>query len=120
MTLKELKDYIESFENERVFDFGLSEPFSWRGSYDEVAFAVLEEKMTKEELLMYIDLAYTTIHYGYKGGEYRYADFTPVNFEADYGMYTGGGYCKRWIEKIKDEKIPFDRETELVELIFPK
>ena len=46
MELKNLKDYISSFPNETVFKYGISKPFSWRGSYDEVAFSI-ETPMTR-------------------------------------------------------------------------
>jgi hypothetical protein len=57
MELKDFKKHIESFPNGTKFDFGISEPFSWRGLYAEVAFEMLEQPMTKEEILANIELA---------------------------------------------------------------
>lgn len=52
MSLKDLKQHIESFPEGHVFKHKLSNPFSWRGSYSEVAFDIsLHQKQTREEAL---------------------------------------------------------------------
>jgi hypothetical protein len=51
MNLKDFKQHIESFPDGTEFKFGISEPFSWRGVYAEVAFEMLEQPMLKEEIL---------------------------------------------------------------------
>lgn len=118
MTLKEFKDYINGFPNGTEFDFGVSEPFSWRGSYDEVAFDIMEQKMSKENILKNIELAYTETHFGYKGGEYQYKDYTDIHFEESCGRYTDGGYCANWIAKI-EQSVPYQSQEErLVKLAF--
>lgn len=91
MTLEELKEYFENSEKS-VFEFGLSEPFSWRGSYDEVAFSIVEGHHTKEDILKNIQMAYSNTFFGYKGGEYKYEGYTLVNFEEGYSDYSGGSY----------------------------
>ena len=118
MKLKEFKDYIENAENGKQFNYGISEPFSWRGSYDEVAFEILEQPMTREEILANIEKAYQGTFYGYKGGEYTYKDYTEVNFEEDTSSYTDGGYCAEMIAKIEGGEIYGSQENRLVKLAF--
>jgi hypothetical protein len=111
MELKEFKNYVESFNDGTVFNYTISNPFSWRGSYDEVAFAITEYPMTKEDMLNRINQAYTGTFFGYKGGEYKYKDYTTVNFEDSTSNYTDGGYCSDWIAKIEDKE-PFKTQQE--------
>lgn len=118
MELKEFKDYIENTEKGKQFDYGISEPFSWRGSYGEVAFTILEQPMTREEILANIKKAYEGIFYGYKGGEYTYQDYTEVHFEEDISRATGGGYCGEMIAKIEGGEIYESQEDRLVKLAF--
>jgi hypothetical protein len=118
MNLIDFKKHIESFDNETEFKYGISEPFSWRGSYDEVAFSIVEEHMTKEEILENIEKAYTEKFYGYKGGEYNYFDYTTINFENGDSNYSDGGYCSDMIAKL-EENIPYQSQEErLVKLAF--
>ena len=118
MELKEFKQQIEQAEVGKTFDYGISEPFSWRGSYNEVAFEILEQPMTREELLANIEKAYTGVFYGYKGGEYTYEDYTEVHFEEDSGRYTDGGYCAEMIAKIEGGENYQSQEMRLVKLAF--
>lgn len=118
MNLKEFKNYIEKAETGKEFDFGISSPFSWRGSYNEVAFEILELPMTREEILANIEKAYQEIFCGYKGGEYTYGDYTPVNFEEDTGSYTDGDYCAKMIAKIEGGETYESQEIRLVKLAF--
>lgn len=117
MNLEEFKDYVKSFAPGKMFDYGISEPFSWRGSYDEVAFDVLTNPMSREEILRRIEMAYTQEFHGYKGGEYRYRDYTPIHFEENVGRYTDGKYCAEWIARLEDS-IPYNcQEERLVKLM---
>ncbi len=119
MELKQFKDYISNFPEGKQFTYGISKPFSWRGSYDEVAFSMLEFSMTKEEILKNIELAYTETFIGYTGGEYRYNDWTNVNFEdEDSKYYSDGCYTAEWINKIEDEGLFLSQEERLVKLAF--
>ena len=118
MELKEFKDYIENTDNGKQFNYGISKPFSWRGSYDEVAFEILEQPMTREEILANIEKAYKGTFYGYKGGEYTYKDYTEVHFEEDSRSNTAGGYCAEMIAKIEGGKIYESQEKRLVKLAF--
>lgn len=118
MELKEFKQQIERAEAGKTFDFGISEPFSWRGIYAEVAFELLEQPMTREEILNNIDMAYKETFNGYKGGYYEYEDNTKVHFESDYGSWTDGDYCAKWIAKIEDNEPYKSQEMRLVKLAF--
>jgi len=118
MKLKDFKQHIESFPDGTNFKFGISKPFAWRGIYAEVAFEMLEQPMTKEEILANIELAYTEIFDGYKGGKNCYYDDTDINFESDYGSYTDGGYVSSWIAKIEQKEEYQSQEDRLVKLAF--
>lgn len=120
MNLKQLKDYIESFPDGTKFSYSLSNPFSWRGSYGDVAFDFLDAPSTKEGLLEKIQLAYTEEFTGYKGGEYRYGDHTDIHFEEDSSRYTDGEYCAGWIAKLTSDDPIYVQEERLVRLAFKK
>ena len=79
MTIKYLKNYFLNTEKPKFF---LTDVFSWRGSYDEVAFTPSLEG-TREESLALIERAFTDIFGGYKGGTYQYEEWTAVHFETD-------------------------------------
>ena len=118
MTLKEFKTHIESFPSGTEFNFGISKPFSWRGIYADVAFEMLEEPMTREEILANIELAYTETFRGYKGGVYEYDDHTDIHFEYNYGSWSDGDYVSRWIAKIEQKEEYKSQEERLVKLAF--
>lgn len=119
MYLSEFKDHILSFPNGTQFNYGISRPFSWRGSYDEVAFSIVEEPTTREEIMDSILLAYTEVFYGYKGGEYRYGDYTRVNFEDEgNGNYSNGEYTSNIIAKIENAEVYRSQEERLIKLAF--
>lgn len=118
MTLLDFKNYISEFPKETIFNYGISEPFSWRGSYSEVAFQFLEESMSAEKILQNINLAYEGTFYGYKGGDYTYYDYTEVNFESNYGSWTDGGYVSAKIAEIEKTESYSSQEDRLVKLAF--
>lgn len=119
MILEDFKNYISSFPQDKIFDYGISEPFSWRGSYDEVAFSISERQMTREEILSRIELAYTEIFYGYKGGEFKYDGWTTVNFEKEGSRdYSNGGYTSQMIAKIENSEEYKSQEERLIKLAF--
>lgn len=117
MELRELKEQIERTGNGRTFEYGISEPFSWRGSYDEVAFRIIEQPMTREEILINIQKAYIETFMGHKGGEYKYSDRTKIHFEEDRSRCTDGIYCAEMIAKIEGNDICESQEARLVKLI---
>lgn len=120
MDLGEFKKHIKSFAKGTKFNFGISEPFSWRGVYAEVAFSIIELPMTREEILVNIELAYTGKFYGYKGGEYKYSDYTSIHFEDFISSYTDGSYVSEWIAKIEQKEAYKSQEERLVKTMFKK
>ena len=121
MRLIEFKNYISSFKAGTKFDYGIGEPFSWRGSFDEVAFDFLRETpMTRENILSNIEKAYTETFRGYKGGNYEYDDQTSVHFEHDECCYSDGNYCRKAIAFLDNNKVYLSQEMELIEKAFKK
>lgn len=119
MELKDFKEYILKFPKGKIFNYGISEPFSWRGSYDEVAFAITESPMTREDILTNIEFAYSEIFYGYKGGEYTYKDWTKINFEEEGSRnYSDGDYTAKLISKIENSEVFKSQEERLIKLAF--
>ena len=101
MKLGQFREYIESLPNGTLFNYGLSSPFSWRGSYDEVAFEVVKTGLyNREEVLTEINKAYDNTFQGWKGGNFTYDDHTRVNFEREEGSYSDGAYCGEILEHI--------------------
>ena len=118
MTLKELKAHFEAFQPDHIFEYTLSMPFSWRGSYNQVAFSVDKGSMTAEEALRSVNFAYSTGFEGYKGGEFYYNDETHVHFENEYGAYSDGGYTLRKIIEIAGHPTCETLQGLLVKLAF--
>lgn len=103
MTLGQLKEKIENLPVGFSLNYSLSEPFSWRGSYEEVCFSIENCSQMREELLNIIEKALTEDFEGYKGGLYRYDEYTLVNFEHSPSSYTDGDYTKKKIEELSDK-----------------
>jgi len=114
MTLLELRDHISSFPEGTMFNYGLSAPFSWRGSYDEVAFSIIHERTKRENILANIEAAYVG-----KGGEYTYEDYTTVNFEEEGSRnYSDGRYVAEMIASIEGVESFNSQEERLVKIAF--
>jgi len=121
MNLREFKQHIENFPVVgTVFKNGISEPFSWRGSYDEVAFSIILEEMTREEVLNRIHKALTEVVDGCGGGDFYYHNGTPVNFEEAPRVYSDGGYRDKIIYILENCGIIESHEMKLVKLAFFK
>ena len=119
MELKDFKQHISNFPKGTVFPYGITQPFSWRGRNDEVAFSILETPTTREDILANIELCYTETFYGYKGGEYQYGDHTDVNFEEEGSRnYSDGRYTAEMIAKIENASAYKSNEDRLVALAF--
>lgn len=118
MNLKQLLDHVQALTPGTTLHFGLSEPFAWRGIYAEVAFRIVEEPSTREDVLARIAQALQNTFYGYKGGEYKYDLYTTVHFEQDSGACTNGGYTAQWIQKLTGNYY-LDHEHHLTCLLFP-
>ena len=118
MTLKEFREHIESFPLNTEFKNGISAPFSWRGSYNEVAFTLFLDIATREEILDKISMAYEGLFSGWKGGEYRCGDNTPIHFEAGSGYYSDGQYSKNLIDYFTIRNYGGNTDRRLVKLAF--
>lgn len=77
MTLEYLRNYFENTENPKFY---LTDVFSWRGIYNEVAFIPSTEG-SREESLYLINEALNGVFTGYKGGCYTYNIYSKVHFE---------------------------------------
>ena len=77
MRIIDLKKYFEETPSPRFF---LTDVFSWRGIYAEVAF-VPSLQGSREESLQCIETALTYTFEGYKGGEFEYDNYTTAHFE---------------------------------------
>jgi hypothetical protein len=119
MTLKEFKNHIDSFTYNKVFDYSISNPFSWRGVYSEVAFTIKPIPSDKEDVLSKINKAYDNEFYGYKGGNYKYDDNTDIHFESEPSSWSDGGYTEELISKILGLTPSRSPEERLIILIFP-
>lgn len=92
LTLGQLIALVENCEKsdaEVVYDFGYMAPTdidSWRGSYAELALNYTEDqpRKTKETFLSMLKEAVGKTFTGYKGGEYRMSNDTPI-WVANYG-----------------------------------
>lgn len=84
MTIQDLKTYFETAEKPTFF---LVDVFSWRGSYNEVAFEPSREG-TREESLKQIERAIEESFVGWKGGCYTYSLNTEVHFENCHSAFT--------------------------------
>nr|DAR63522.1 MAG TPA: hypothetical protein [Caudoviricetes sp.] len=84
MVIADLKEYFEKAENPKFY---LTDVFSWRGCYDEVAF-IPSKNGSKEDSLRQIDRALTETFDGWKGGEYTYEDYTDAHFETEERGYS--------------------------------
>tara|TARA_R110000803_G_scaffold153384_2_gene218312 strand:+ start:4893 stop:5255 length:363 start_codon:yes stop_codon:yes gene_type:complete len=118
MTLGELKKHIMDLPEGSKLDCKLSYPFSWGGSYDEVAFRLDWEDCTREDVLENIVAALTNTFEGYGGGNYTYDEHTSVNFEDDTSSDTDGDYVREQIESIEGSGGYQTEEQKLISLIY--
>lgn len=64
---------------------------SWRGIYAEgCIFVNRNSESYLSEMLPFITELKTYTHYGYKGGEYKYNNDTPLNFELERSAWSDG------------------------------
>jgi len=120
MNLGEFRDQIEKSGHKTIFPHGVSEPFSWRGSYHEVAFHILyKEPMSREDILSRIDMALDNIFRGFKGGGYQFNRDTNVNFEYGVSSYSDGRYCENLLHNLESDLPYKSNEQMVVDLAFP-
>lgn len=83
MTLGQMIASLESFGANREVG-GLFRPHSYRGYYEDLAFEPGVGKMLVSELLGMCHECVGRVYEGYKGGEYRMTEDTPV-WISEYG-----------------------------------
>ena len=88
MKLQELYDYFDKQTNPKFF---LTDVFSWRGNYEEVAFTP-SVTGTKDTTMQLIKRALRHQFKGYKGGVYKYNKNTEVHFEFSPELYNDSAY----------------------------
>jgi hypothetical protein len=84
MTLGELIKRLEKVDPKQEVKMGFSNPHSYRGYYDELAFEP-QEDTTVGEMLDWAKSAVGATYTGYKGGEYTMSEWTEV-WLATYGQ----------------------------------
>lgn len=88
MKLGTLIDLLEKYPESRKVQHGFSNPHSWRGSYDELAFEPVDNT-TVGDMLYAAKSAVGEVYCGWKGGEYLMSKDTTVNI--DYkGSWSDG------------------------------
>ena len=87
MVLKELIEWLESQPADAVVRFGFSEPHSYRGYYDELAFDPAKD-VTIGSMLAYAKSAVNQTFGGWKGGEYTMSEYTDC-WISYYGHASG-------------------------------
>ena len=108
MTIRELRLKIESWENDTM-DFCIEEVFSWRGIYAEPACSLSTRTVTKEHNLQMLEELISRPFYGWKGGEFEYADYDTLNFEDSWGSWSDGDYIMQFIA---------NNQTQIIQHIF--
>lgn len=87
MTLQDLIVELQKLPPDAIFGEGFDEAFSYRGSYNEIAFNPAQN-VPAQQMLAIAKSAIGQTFTGYKGGDYTMGDYTPVNV-ASWGDYNG-------------------------------
>lgn len=119
MNLGQLKEQFEQLDPNTKLEYGISEPFSWRGSYDEVCFEIVP-CATVQQCLDNINKALSEMFYGHKGGEFHYNKDTWVNFESSSSSWSGGNYVQEMIDEMRQEPEYTDNERIAVSLMMQR
>lgn len=83
MTLGDLITHLENVPQERIIKHGFSNPHSYRGYYDELAFEPTEN-ISVADMLEAARSALNNTFEGYKGGYYKMDEYTNV-WLSNYG-----------------------------------
>lgn len=83
MTLGTLVKFLKSRDKNEIVEIGFSDPHSYRGYYEQLAFEP-KAKVCVKQMLDSAKSALGQIYCGYKGGEYTMDKFTTVNL-SEYG-----------------------------------
>lgn len=102
MNVEQLISIVKSLPDDYE-GVGIDDVFSWRGSYDEPAFSIVEDT-SKDDMLRVLSRCLEEEFCGYKGGDYFYYPYSPVNFDYDRETYSGGYYLKDWLNKTESSE----------------
>ena len=86
----ELQEYIfllEQCPRDRVMITGLGNPHSWRGSYQELAFEIVDNT-TIGEMLDCANGCVGKTFMGWKGGDFKMDETTEIHIELEEGAYS--------------------------------
>jgi hypothetical protein len=88
MQLSTLIEHLRDMHPDTVLKFGFGEPASYRGSYDELAFAPLPAARVGD-MLTHAEGALGQTFVGYKGGDFTMGEWTPTHI-CKYGSSGDG------------------------------
>lgn len=103
MDLEDVIEYLEDLPADRIVRHGLSNPHSYRGWYEQVAFE-LKDNVTIGAMLASARAAVGATFTGYKGGSYTMRESSLVNI-ANEGE-TGGALSEGWLEYLCRDEVP--------------
>lgn len=87
-TLYDLLDFCSKHPYRPIRFVGVSlypgEVMSWRGSYDQPSISPVKDVQTGQDVVDSINKALDEVHYGYKGGEYKFSGHEEF-YVAHYG-----------------------------------
>jgi hypothetical protein len=78
-TIGQLKDFLDTFPDDRICKHGFYSPHSFRGYYDEAAVVPCDD-VTIAEMKAVLDTLLTDTFVGWKGGDFNYNLDTPIHF----------------------------------------
>ena len=104
MNLGTLIEWLEKQDPDMIVSDGFSTPHSDRGDYSELAFTP-EESARIGDMLRNARDSDGALFRGYKGGEYRMNEYTPVHIGefGDCGEEITGTHCKYWLLTARKE-----------------
>lgn len=109
MTLGDMIDALAALDGDRLVD-GLGELISYRGYYEDLAFAPTTETRTVADLLAECREAMGRTFEGYKGGDFLMGENTPLWLSA-YGNTS-----QRRIVGLDTESEPITARVEVIEI----
>ncbi len=95
MRLEEYIQTLKGFDPNLKLEKGLSNPHSWRGSYDQLSFEIVDN-ITIGEMLKVAEGCIGKIFYGWKGGEYLMDQYSQINVEVESGKCSSGATLFSW------------------------
>ena len=96
MTLGEYIEMLEKYDPHTMLKKGLSKPDSWRGSYNECSFAVVENITVGEMIKSAKDFLKKGRMTGYKGGVFEVTEYTDINIDS-YSEWSDGKAMWRFL-----------------------